>query len=56
MSDEYCTVVYRICGDKVAFDDWWKTIHPLFLSEHLAVSVIAVSRGDLLAKLMERLP
>ena len=51
MSDEYCTVVYRIRGDKAVFDDWWKTIHPLFLSDHQPVSVVAVSVGDLIEKL-----
>lgn len=47
--EEYCTVVYRIKGGRVAAQAWWELVHPLWMAE--PVGVIAVARFDAIEQL-----
>ena len=50
---EYLTVVYKINCDKTVFDEWWATMHPLFLKREAPIQITAFSKGDVISELDE---
>lgn len=49
---EFYTVVYRVEGGKRQNDEWWQSVHGLFLSDG-PVSITTIAAGDQLNELEE---
>jgi hypothetical protein len=52
MSTEHYTVVYRVSGDRDVHNEWWQSLHPLFLLDgDVAVKITVISKADEIARL-----